>query len=261
MGGRVHVERSGLRREPRCQRAGERAARISGPVLRPEPGDHASYGVRVSVQTLERLRPRTIEPAPDVSARARRWPLALGGLVCVAALYHWLQSLGHVTPAVFTDELMFAELARSIVGGDGLTVRGEEFPFPAIVPAVVQAPAWLLGGTAYETVKALNAVLMSLAVVPAWFLARILLRPVHAFAVATATVATGGMLYHSYLTSEAVAYPVFLVAAWAMVAAIGEPSKRRAGPPPRGRALDALSRRARRARCRFVGPRLLPRRR
>ena len=196
----------------------------------------------MSVQTLERLRPRTIEPAPDVSARARRWPLALGGLVCVAALYHWLQSLGHVTPAVFTDELMFSELARSIAGGDGLTVRGEPFPFPAIVPAVAQALAWLLGGGVYEAVKALNAVLMSLAVVPAWFLARIFLRPAHAFAVSVATVATGGMIYHSYLTSEAVAYPVFLVAVWAMVAAIGEPSKRRDAVAVAVMALAVLTR-------------------
>jgi len=118
----------------------------------------------VSVQTLER-RPTAHrpEPMPEPSrARSRCWPLALGALFCVATLYHWLQSRGHVTPAVFTDELMFSELARSVAEGEGLTVRGRDFLFPAVVPVLLQAPAWLAGGaTAYGLAKVLNAVLGS----------------------------------------------------------------------------------------------------
>lgn len=183
----------------------------------------------MSVQTRER-RPtaRRLQATPKPSdAPSRRWPLALGALFCVATLYHWLQSRGHVTPAVFTDELMFSELARSIAQGDGLTVRGRDFPFPAVVPVLFQAPAWLIGGTAaYGFAKALNAVLMCLAVFPAWTLARLVLRPAHAFGVAVATVAGGAMLYHSYLTSEAVAYPIYLLAVAVCVRALAEPSRR-----------------------------------
>ena len=183
----------------------------------------------MSVQTLERRPPGpvlepTVEPAP---ARSRRWPLALAALFCVATVYHWLQSRGHVTPAIFTDELMFSELARSLAAGEGLTVRGRDFLFPGVVPVLFQAPAWLAGGAAaYGLAKILNALLMCLAVFPAWALARLVLRPAHAFAVAVATVAGGGMLYHSYLTSEAVAYPIFLLAVAVCVRAIAEPSHR-----------------------------------
>jgi len=183
----------------------------------------------MSVQTLEpqaaeRLSGPTTEIQPGGS---RRWPLALGTLFCLATVYHWLQSRGHVTPAVFTDELMFSELARSLAEGNGLTVRGRDFPFPAVVPVLLQAPAWLIGGaTGYGFAKALNAVLMCLAVFPAWTLARLVLRPAHAFGVAVATVAGGAMLYHSYLTSEAVAYPIYLLAVAVCIRALADPSRR-----------------------------------
>lgn len=183
----------------------------------------------MTVQALER-RPagRALEPALEAStARSRRWLPALAALFCVATVYHWLQSRGHVTPAIFTDELMFSELARSVADGDGLTIRGREFLFPGIVPVLLQAPAWLLGGASgYALAKTVNAVLMCLAVFPAWWLARQLVRPAYAFGVAVATVAGGGMLYHSYLTSEAVAYPIFLLALAVCVRAIAEPSHR-----------------------------------
>jgi hypothetical protein len=183
----------------------------------------------VSVATLERRRTGgalepTLEPR---STRSRRWPLALAALFCVATAYHWLQSRGHVTPAIFTDELMFSELARSLAAGDGLTVRGESFLFPAFLPALVQAPVWLLdGAAAYGAAKALNAVLMCSAVFPAWALARLVVRPAYAFGVAAAAVAGGAMLYHSYLTSEALAFPVFLLAVFVSMRAVSEPSLR-----------------------------------
>jgi hypothetical protein len=181
----------------------------------------------VSVQTLERPAARTAVARPERSEQASWWPLALLGLFAVAVLYHWIQALGHETPAVFTDELMFAELARSLAAGDGLTVRGVDFLFPSFLPAVFQAPVWLLDGAApYGAAKTLNAVLMCSAVFPAWALARQLVRPAYAFGVAAATVAGGAMLYHSYLTSEALAFPVFLVAVAVAVKAIAEPSAR-----------------------------------
>jgi hypothetical protein len=191
----------------------------------------AADGAGVSVETVEKETPLVLrsEPQPraQLGGRRRPWLVALLALFGVAVVYHWLQSLGHVTPAVFTDELMFSELARSVAEGEGLKVRGEEFSFPALVPVLLQAPAWLVGGTAaYGVAKALNVVLMCLAVFPAWALARLVVRPAYAFCVAAATVAGGAMLYHSYLTSEAVAYPVFFLAVGVCVRALAEPSRR-----------------------------------
>ena len=182
----------------------------------------------MSVVAVRKTAPRLTEasaPAP----RRRRWTLALAGVFVLAAAYHWLQSLGHVTPAIFTDELLFSELARSFASGDGFTVRGQPFPFPAFLPSVVQAPVWLVGSTAtaYELAKALNALLMCSAALPAYWLARQLVRPAAALLVAVASVTGGAMLYHGYLTSEALAYPVFLASVAVCVRALAAPSPRR----------------------------------
>jgi hypothetical protein len=184
--------------------------------------------------SVEATRPRTagrgeLYEVPAPVSPSRLWLLALAAVVAVGAVYHWLQSRGHVTPAVFTDELLFSELARSLAAGDGFVVRDEPLFFPAFVPALLQAPAWLAGSTplAYALAKALNTALMCSAALPAYWLARQLVRPAYALIVAAATVAGGGMLYHGYLTSEAVAYPIFLAAVAACVRALAVPSRSR----------------------------------
>jgi hypothetical protein len=183
--------------------------------------------VSIAAPTRDDRRARLhVVPAPE--SHSRLWAAAVATVLAVSALYHWLQSLGHVTPAVFTDELLFSELARSFASGDGFLVRGEHVFFPAFVPALLQAPAWLAGSTpdAYATAKTLNTLLMCSAALPAYWLARRFVQPLYAIVVATATVAGGAMLYHGYLTSEAVAYPVFLLAVAVCVRTIATPSLR-----------------------------------
>ena len=176
-----------------------------------------------------------LREVPRPLATSRLWPAALVGVCVVGALYHWLQSLGHVTPAVFTDELLFSELARSFAAGDAFVVRDEPLFFPGILPALLQAPAWLAGSTAlaYSLAKALNTLVMCSAALPAYWLAQRLVRPLYALIVAAATLAGGGMLYHGYLTSESAAYPLFLLAIAVCVGALTTPS--------RGRDLIALA--------------------
>jgi hypothetical protein len=184
----------------------------------------------VSVPALDRVPLRAeLHEVPTAARVPRVWAFALGGVVLLATLFHWLQSRGHVTPAIFTDELRFSELARSFADGGGLRVRDEPSFFPAFIPALLQAPVWLVSSTplAYELAKALNAAVMCLAAVPAYWLSRRLVRPAYALLVAVATVAGGPMLYHGYLTSEAAAYPVFLLAVGVCVRALEAPSPRR----------------------------------
>jgi hypothetical protein len=182
------------------------------------------------------LRERgTVEAAtrPQLSLvpRPRRLPgpkIVLAGIYLLAVAYHWLQSRAHVSPAVFGDELLYSKLAQSLAAGDGFTVRGEPVFFPAPLAVVFQAPAWLIDSVpdAYALVKALNTVLMSAAVFPAYWLARRVARPSFALVAAAAAVAGPPMLYGPYLMSEALAYPVFLVALATMLRAIERPSGR-----------------------------------
>ncbi len=168
---------------------------------------------------------RAIEPAPRRTLHPRRVLLALFAL---AATAHALASLAHVTPAIFTDELLHSKLAQSFAAGDPFSIRGERFLFPAPLPALLQAPAWLFGSVpfGYEVAKVLNALVMSSAVFPAYWLARRFTRVSWALGAAALAVAAPAMLYHAYLLSEALAYPVFLLAAAVMVRALDTPSRR-----------------------------------
>src|SRR6266480_1724461 len=169
------------------------------------------------------------QPAAKAVAlpRALTRTLALPLLFIAATAYHFLPSRGHATPTVFNDELLYAKLSQSIAAGHGLAIRGEHFFFPAPLAPLVQSPAWLLGSMtdAYATAKLVNAAVMSAAVFPAYWLARQIVRPSYALLTAAAAVATPAMVYHGYLMSEALAYPVFLCAVAVLARAVATPSR------------------------------------
>src|SRR5438874_1015847 len=156
---------------------------------------------------------------------ARR--LALPVLFVAATAYHFLQSRGHATPTVFSDELLYAKLSQSIAAGHGLAIRGEHIFFPAPLASLVQAPAWLLHSMpdAYAAAKLLNAAVMSAAVFPSYWLARRVVRPSFALLTAVAAVTTPAMVYHGYLMSEALAYPVFLTVVAILANAVAKPAR------------------------------------
>jgi hypothetical protein len=182
------------------------------------------------------------EPITVSRVLARR--LALPALFVVAVAYHALQSLGHVTPTVFNDELLYGKLSQSIAAGDWFSIRGEHVFFPAILAPLVQSPAWLLGSTmdAYTAAKLINAALMSAAVFPAYWLAVRVVRPSFALLTAAAAVATPALFYHGYLMSEALAYPVFLGAIAVLAHAVQNPSRRTAVVVPLVCALAVATR-------------------
>jgi hypothetical protein len=184
------------------------------------------------LEVPRRPAPPRAEPVPEIPVRKppRQLPtwIVLTALFAVAAAYHAVASLGHATPAVFTDELLHSKLAQSLAAGHGLLVRDEPFFFPSFLPALVQAPAWLAGSVpvGYELARILNALVMSATVFPAYWLARTLVRPRYALLAAAAAVASPAMVYHSYLLSEALAYPVFFLAVAVIVRALQTPSMR-----------------------------------
>ena len=175
------------------------------------------------------------EPTPLVVPAAEKTPRrafsarrSLPLIFAAAVLYHLVQGMLHTTPAIFTDELLHSGLAQAFASGNPFEIRGEDVFFPAFLPALLQAPAWLIGdaGTAYVVAKTINALAMSAAVFPAYWLARRVVRPSYALLVAAMAVAAPAMLYDAYLLSEALAYPVFLVTFAVLVRALETPSPR-----------------------------------
>ena len=98
----------------------------------------------------------------------------------------------------------------------GVPSHGYGFVYPVLI-----APAWRLFTSipdAYTAAKAINAVLMSLAAIPAYFLARRVLPAGLSLVAALLAVLVPSMLYTGMLMTENAFYPLFLLAAFLLVA-------------------------------------------
>ena len=125
------------------------------------------------------------------------------------------------------DELIYSELAKSLADSGRFLVRGEATAAYGIVYPALIAPAWALFESvpqAYAAAKAINALVMSLAAVPAYFLARRVLAEPLALVAAALTVAVPSMVYTATLMTENAFYPLFLCAALAMVLWLERPT-------------------------------------
>ena len=130
-------------------------------------------------------------------------------------------------PFIFTDELHYQENARSLAAGGGYLVREEPFGIASVLYPLLLAPAYLLFDSlpdAYAAARTINAVVMSLAGVPAYLIARRLLSPGWSALAALLAVALPSLAYTGTLMSENLFYPVFLLAALALIRALEEPT-------------------------------------
>ena len=145
---------------------------------------------------------------------------------CFALLYTW-QAWRQPTPWIFFDELYYARLAQSIVGGSEVGGLVDGFAFETLYAYLI-APAWLIDDThaAYEAAKYIGVLTMTAAAFPAYWLARLLvLRPLALF-VAAATVAAPALTFSSLLMQETLAYPYATLCAFLLTKAIATWSPR-----------------------------------
>jgi Dolichyl-phosphate-mannose-protein mannosyltransferase len=176
-----------------------------------------------------------------VTARARATPLPpwlwLAAIVALSSAVRIAIAHRVVTPWIMVDELIYSELAKSLASHGEFLVRGVPsngygFVYPALI-----APAFGLFASvphAYAVAKGINAVVMSLAAVPAYFLARRLVAPPLALAAALLSVLIPSLLYTGMLMTENVFYPIFLATTLLLVVTLERPT------PPRQVALLVL---------------------
>ena len=142
--------------------------------------------------------------------------LVLAGIVLAAfALYTWLASLVDV-PRVHPDEVRYLIAASSLVEGEGLTLRGDEYGFGPLYALVLAAILWLSSGVdpAYD-LWAANALFFALTAVPVYLLARRLVSPWWAVCAAGLAVAIPSSISVATVMTESLAY---LTSAWALYA-------------------------------------------
>jgi len=133
-------------------------------------------------------------------------------------------------PFIFVDELIYSDLGRSFADGGRFLVRDVSTGGYGIVYPVLISPAYGLFHRlpeAYAAVKVVNSLVMSLAAVPAYLLARRMLTEVQALVVALLTVAVPSMVYTGTVMTENVFYGLFLLTTLALVAALEQPTARR----------------------------------
>jgi hypothetical protein len=146
-------------------------------------------------------------------ALARLLPVALV-YIGLVVLYTW-QATQHPTPTIFTDELEFTQVSRSIAETGEPAQRGAPAGWVGLYPYLA-APFWWIGDTevAYAWIKVLGVVLMASAVFPAYALARLSVSRPWALAAAAGAGAAPALAYSPILVEEPLAYPLSTVALW-----------------------------------------------
>jgi hypothetical protein len=147
--------------------------------------------------------------------------IAVAGLAVGILTLYFIEAWVRKTPWVFTDELEWTQLSRSIAATGHAARRGEPITFKSLY-AFVLAPFWWIHSTAaaYAAIKYANAVLMALAAVPTYLLARMVISARAAVAVAALSVLIPGMAYASSLVPEVLGYPWYALCSWLIVRAL-----------------------------------------
>jgi dolichyl-phosphate-mannose-protein mannosyltransferase len=150
----------------------------------------------------------------------------LAGLVAASALVRFLLARRVVAPWIMVDELIYSELAKSLAAGDGFAIRGVATNAYGFVYPLLIAPAYFVDSLprAYDVVRAINALLISLAAIPAYFLARRVLPRGFSLFAALLAVALPSLLYAGEVMTENVFYPLFLCAALLLVVTLERPT-------------------------------------
>lgn len=166
-----------------------------------------------------------VESTGSLEARQGLWVVLATALL--ATVVQVLLALQLPAPWSLPDELIYAEMAKSLGEGALPAVRDESTRAYGILYPLLIAPAWALfddPAHAYVAAKVLNAIAMSGAAVPAYFLGRRFLGVRPALVVAGFSVFVPSMLYTGSLLTEVVLYPVMLAALLALVASLQQPT-------------------------------------
>ncbi len=166
--------------------------------------------------------------AASVRARAVALPawVWLAAIIVVSVGLRLVLARRMVAPWIMVDELIYSELAKSIAAQGSYLIRGVPAHGFGFVYPILIAPAFRLASVpaAYGAAKAIDTFVMSLAAIPAYMLARRVMRPPLALVVAVLAVAVPSMVYTGTLMTENAFYPLFLACALALVATLERPT-------------------------------------
>src|SRR6266496_4329843 len=123
-------------------------------------------------------------------------------------IVYMIQAWAHKTPWLFGDELELTQLSRAIADTGHAARRGQPHAFNTVWTYVL-APAWLIDDAhrAYDTIRYLGVILMTLTVFPAYGIARTVVGKWPALFAAAGTAAIPALAYAPMVVEEPLAYP------------------------------------------------------
>ena len=156
--------------------------------------------------------------------------LALIGLIGASFALRFWGGLGRPTVNMVPDEYIYSELSRSLAHSFEPLIRGHFAHYFSLAFPLLSAPLWAFGDIelVYKLTQVLNALVASLAAVPAFLLARELrLGSTARLGVAALTLAVPGLVFASFVSTDVLGYTLCLCALLAAVRALDEPTPRR----------------------------------
>jgi hypothetical protein len=147
--------------------------------------------------------------------------IPLIGLMLAFVVFYGVEAWTRHTPWIFTDELEWTQISRSIAATGHAARRGQPIYFKSVYAYLI-APFWWIKSTstAYAAIKYANAVIMLTAAFPTFLLARMLVTRRAAIAVAAGSVAVPAMAYTTSIVTDVLAYPYFALCSWLSVRAL-----------------------------------------
>ena len=138
----------------------------------------------------------------------------------LGVLYTW-EAWRHGTPWLFGDELELTQLSRSIAETGNAARRGDPYTFKTLYTYVL-APAWLIDDVhrAYDTIRYLGVIVMTMTVFPAYALARTVVGKWPALFTAAGAAAIPALAYAPMIVEEPLAYPYATLTLYLIVRAL-----------------------------------------
>ncbi len=133
-------------------------------------------------------------------------------------------------PTVLGDELLYADLAKGVARTGLPSVRGALDLGHTVLYPYFLSPAYVLSSTgadALEWARLANVLVMTATAIPAYLLARLVVGRGYALGVAGLSVTGPWLVYSSYLMTEALFYPLFIVFALLFVRMLDRPTRGR----------------------------------
>ena len=175
-----------------------------------------------------RALPRRVRVSDTGTSLLRAWPawLWVGALYAASVVVQLSLGLRVVSPWIMVDELVYSDMARSFAATGHFLVRGAHGNYGFVYPLLLSPACALFGSThdVYQWARVIDALAMSSAVVPAYLLARRVVRPAAALAAAALTIAVPSMVYVGTLMTENAFYPLFLWVAYLLLLTLERPT-------------------------------------